>query len=353
MTYAVFPPRGFGAAGRAGRPRIFVSPTLLCAAALALSTLAALWFLHGSPFATRPGARLPSAANAAKGPSRPGDAGPPTPAYTPILFARIASLRASFEQLRPRVSTPPAPTPVPAPVETFVASPSPAPLPAEQSGADQTVPLPVPRPTGLLPANIPAPGTAGIAQPDEKTSPQPVPPGPQGFIEKLFGAGAPSGAAPPPAPALAYAAPENGEFHNILKDLFGRPSSPYDRWTAVYDIAAHTVYLPDGTKLEAHSGVGARLDDPRGVAERMRGATPPNLYELEVREKPFHGVRALRLNPVGKGTTYGRAGLLAHTYMLGPRGDSNGCVVFKNYQAFLQAYDTGAIKRLAVVERAN
>ncbi len=41
--------------------------------------------------------------------------------------------------------------------------------------------------------------------------------------------------------------------------------------------------------------------------------------------------------------------MLPHTYMLGPDGDSNGCVSFKNYDAFLQAYQSGQIKRLAVV----
>jgi hypothetical protein len=35
--------------------------------------------------------------------------------------------------------------------------------------------------------------------------------------------------------------------------------------------------------------------------------------------------------------------------MLGPNGDSNGCVSFKNYDAFLQAYLDRKIKRLAVV----
>ena len=54
----------------------------------------------------------------------------------------------------------------------------------------------------------------------------------------------------------------------------------YDRWTAVYDISAHSVYLPDGTRLEAHSGLGNRLDDPRYVDEHDRGATPPHLYDL-------------------------------------------------------------------------
>ena len=43
-------------------------------------------------------------------------------------------------------------------------------------------------------------------------------------------------------------------------------SPPYDRQTAVYDISAHTVYLPDGTRLEAHSGLGSKIDDPRSLA---------------------------------------------------------------------------------------
>jgi hypothetical protein len=39
--------------------------------------------------------------------------------------------------------------------------------------------------------------------------------------------------------------------------------------------------------------------------------------------------------------------------MLGPRGDSNGCVSFKNYAAFLRAYKTGKISRLAVIARLD
>ena len=71
----------------------------------------------------------------------------------------------------------------------------------------------------------------------------------------------------------------------------------------------------------------------------MRGVTPPHLYDLKPREALFHGVPALRLNPVGgEEAIYGRSGLLAHTYMLGPNGDSNGCVSFKDYNAFLHAY---------------
>ncbi len=142
-----------------------------------------------------------------------------------------------------------------------------------------------------------------------------------------------------PAPfTLAYAAPDDGNTEQR-----------YDRWTAVYDISARTVYMPDGTQLEAHSGLGSRLDDPRSANEKNRGVTPPNVYDLELREKPFHGVLALRLIPEDERNVFGRAGLLAHTFMLGPNGDSNGCVSFRNYDAFLQAYMNQKIKRLAVV----
>ncbi len=70
-----------------------------------------------------------------------------------------------------------------------------------------------------------------------------------------------------------------------------------------------------------------------------------------MREAPFHGVQALRLNPIGDGELFGRAGLLAHPYMLGPNGDSNGCVSVKEYEAFLRAYQNGQVKRLAVVAK--
>src|SRR5262245_58107500 len=156
-----------------------------------------------------------------------------------------------------------------------------------------------------------------------------------------------------PQPALAYAAPESGVLDDVLdneRKITSGPLLGLHSWTSVYDISAHTVYLPDGTKLEAHSGRGGRLDDPRYVHEHMRGATPPNVYELALREKTFHGVQALRLKPVGGGNTFGRSGLLAHTYMLGPKGESNGCVVFKNYNAFLQAFQNGQVKRLLVVD---
>ena len=126
-----------------------------------------------------------------------------------------------------------------------------------------------------------------------------------------------------------------------------------DGRTAIYDITARTVYLPSGRRLEAHSGLGSYMDNPRHVHLRMRGATPPNIYKLTLRERLFHGVRAIRLNPVDGGRMYGRAGILAHSYMLGANGQSNGCVSFANYPEFLDAYLRGEITRIAVVERLD
>ncbi len=108
--------------------------------------------------------------------------------------------------------------------------------------------------------------------------------------------------------------------------------------------------LPNGDKLEAHSGLGEIMDDPRHVNVRMRGATPPGTYALTEREQPFHGVRAIRLTPVGgPEAVYGRVGLLAHTFMLGPTGASNGCVSFRDYSRFLESYLRGEIRQLVVV----
>jgi hypothetical protein len=151
----------------------------------------------------------------------------------------------------------------------------------------------------------------------------------------------------PPASALSPSIPQPS-----LADIGAKPASlgQYDQFTAVYDLSAHTVYLPGGERLEAHSGLGTLKDDPAHVDEADRGATPPHVYDLTLRESLFHGVQALRLNPLGGSEAiFGRAGLLAHTYLLGPNGDSNGCVSFRNYDAFLQAFQAGRVKRLAVV----
>lgn len=118
---------------------------------------------------------------------------------------------------------------------------------------------------------------------------------------------------------------------------------------AVYDIKGKKVYMPNGERYEAHSGLGEMMDDVRHVSRRMVGPTPPNTYSLTMRESLFHGVEAVRMNPVGTGKMYGRAGILVHPFMLGPRGDSNGCVSVKDYDKFLAAFKNGEVKRLVVV----
>jgi hypothetical protein len=230
-------------------------------------------------------------------------------------------------------------------------------------------PLPPPRPPRLgEPAPAAAPQTVQPALPA-------APIENRNFFQKMFGLGLPpapgtlpdaqisvaperqavKAAAPPAPPAVAAAPAEGNRGMGSGWFGFGAPQAPqgYDRQTAVYDILARTVYMPDGTRLEAHSGLGDRLDDPRYVNEQARGATPPHLYELTLREGSFHGVQALRMTPIGEGDVYGRAGLLAHPYMLGPNGDSNGCVSVKDYDVFLRAFENGQINRLMVVASTN
>ncbi|MCK4205144.1 DUF2778 domain-containing protein [Brucella pituitosa] len=148
---------------------------------------------------------------------------------------------------------------------------------------------------------------------------------------------------------LAYA-PPSGQTENIQRGLFGRLFGQAARnKTAIYDISAATVYLPSGEKLEAHSGMGHMRDNPRYVDQKMRGATPPSTYKLRMRESLFHGVEAVRLLPADGRNPYNRDGLLAHTYMLRRAGDSNGCVVFKDYKRFLNAFKRGEFDKMIVV----
>jgi hypothetical protein len=182
-----------------------------------------------------------------------------------------------------------------------------------------------------------APRQVAASQPAEQ---------PKSFFEKLFG-----DTQKPAGPALAYARPDD----ESIGGLFSRKAAPnpyHGTQTAVYDIEGRTVILPSGKRLEAHSGLGQYMDDPDNVHRRMKGATPPNTYNLVMREALFHGVRAIRLLPVDNSKMYGRDGILAHTYMLGPRGDSNGCVSIKDYDAFLQAFLRGEIKRIVVVRNS-
>ncbi|MGH6796483.1 MAG: DUF2778 domain-containing protein [Methylocella sp.] len=315
---------------------IVLSQTIPGAAALACSALFGVWILHLRPVTGPNTIEAPVTAPAPAQASNPygGLVDPRSFSDSkPVAVAQNFPLRLNL----------PAPSAVIAAHEN-VGGRAPA---GPQFGA--SAPLPVPRPAELrtLEGRNPFPSSGRrFAQQNRRSVPPAAPSDNRTLFEKLFGMLQTS------RPVLAYASPEDGVLGSA-RGVTSNPPPRYDRWTAVYDVAAHTVYMPDGTRLEAHSGLGNRLDDPRYINERMRGATPPNVYELRPREQLFHGVQALRLIPVGNGDLYGRTGLLAHTYMLGQNGDSFGCVSFKNYNAFLQAFQNGEVKRLVVVARQS
>jgi hypothetical protein len=262
----------------------------------------------------------------------------------------------------------------PAPVKMAAAAPVPPPAPARMAAATRgSSPAPV-KTAAVTPASPPASVQMAAVTPEPAPHPAESRKSPvaavrdmaqrakaavmsiasaekSSIVEKLWGKPQARGS------LLAYASADVSSTSSLgptQNPALGGSQPRYDQSTAVYDISAHMVYLPDGSKLEAHSGLGSKLDDPGSANIRMRGVTPPHLYELTPREALFHGVPALRLNPVGgEETIYGRSGLLAHTFMLGPNGDSNGCVSFRDYNAFLNAYRNQGIKRLAVVARID
>lgn len=152
----------------------------------------------------------------------------------------------------------------------------------------------------------------------------------------------------PPRQALAYASPkvDNEEIGLPRKAVSPRLQAG----VAIYDITAKTVYMPDGTKFEAHSGLGQYRDNPKYKHMRGKGPTPPNTYRLSMRETPFHGVPALRMTPQDNSKMFGRDGILTHSYLRRRPGDSAGCIAFKDYYAFLKYYKRGDLHTIVVVE---
>ena len=230
--------------------------------------------------------------------------------------------------------------------DTAVASATPAPsLVTVASVTPFEAPLPSPNPfrlkslepTVVAKARTPVRSRALAANPPEEP----------GFLQRLFGSSEPTQTA-----ALAYAPVETGGLGGWPSAAPSKRSVGGDK-TAIYDISTMTVTLPNGQRLEAHSGLGHLLDDPRSGHLKSRGVTPPNVYNLRLRESLFHGVQAIRLLPVNESRMFGRDGILAHTYMLGPRGDSNGCVSFKDYDVFLNAFLRGEVTRIVVAENAS
>jgi hypothetical protein len=368
---------------RGDTPQRVVSRFVPGVAALALAGAVSVWALHwlgpiapdsvfpqwapttpGAPTVSRPFADIAIDANVL--------------AQLKLTAPAAGSQQVASLETAPRIS--PAPFPLPG-LEAFPPSSAPAlppvaslPLPpgrdAPEIGQTESFPLPPARPPEFgAPTQATTPDRRA-PRPDVAVARPTAQPDNRNVLEKLFGWAHPSSPVVASTTSTRSAATQPVVVAQRERDsasglgrgpLFSFPSpfgnsapapiSGYDHYTAVYDISARVVYLPDGTRLEAHSGLGEALDNPRFVAERAVGPTPPHLYELTLREGSFHGVQALRLNPVGEGGIYGRAGLLAHPFMLGPNGDSNGCVSFKDYDAFLRAYQNGQVKKIAVVAK--
>ncbi|MGB6118308.1 MAG: DUF2778 domain-containing protein [Mesorhizobium sp.] len=140
--------------------------------------------------------------------------------------------------------------------------------------------------------------------------------------------------------------PEKGGF---LKNLFGSTPRAGGK-VAVYDISAGKVYMPDGSVLDAASGIGKMANNPKYAHVKMNGPTPPHTYNLRMRETRFHGVEAIRMLPVDGRNKFGRDGFLAHTQLLrGRPGQSHGCVAFEEYEKFLRAFKQGKVKQMVVV----
>ncbi|MFB2550700.1 DUF2778 domain-containing protein [Ensifer soli] len=155
-----------------------------------------------------------------------------------------------------------------------------------------------------------------------------------------------------PRRQLAYARPEpNAAEEESRTSRFTVPMARGK--TAIYDITAGVVYMPNGERLEAHSGIGNMRDNPKYTHVKMRGPTPPGSYRLSMREALFHGVAAIRLTPTDGIAPLGRTGLLAHSYLLGPNGNSHGCVAFKDYKRFLNAFRRGDVTHMQIVPRIS
>ena len=158
----------------------------------------------------------------------------------------------------------------------------------------------------------------------------------------------------PPAPSSETVSIKPDAPSEQRKSIFSIFSSkpslpPRGSRIAVYDIAKSVVYMPNGDRLEAHSGRGPTRDRPEYANLAGRGPTPPNVYSLRMRESLFHGVEAIRMTPVGSGRMYGRNGILTHSYLRRVPGDSAGCIAFADYPEFLKAFKRGEVTKIIVV----
>ena len=319
---------------------------------------------------------------------RPSRSRSPTLPSTPIVLAQLKSMRrgngaspagATSREPRSRAGrsrSPPSrcrgsnPFPRAPAIPPAASVPLPPGRDAPEVSETESFPLPPVRPPGFGAPTQSTTPERHASRPEVTVAPPAAPTDNRNVIEKLFGwshssspvvASTTRRAPPPPSRSSLSNGSENragGLGRGPLVQLpvalwkFGpAPISGYDRYTAVYDISARVVYLPDGTRLEAHSGLGAGA---RQSALRGRARSGPDAAAC------LRADAAGRLLPRRPGDTAqsGRrrrnlwprriAGPPVHAR---PNGNSNGCVSFKDYKAFLRAYENGQIKKLAVVAK--
>lgn len=197
--------------------------------------------------------------------------------------------------------------------------------------------------SSLLPDDVPLPSFRPDVATAQTVEPSPRPAATAKADERVPAiASAPAFDAPVPLRApqvpkqstgamLAFAKPDNPMREPSKMDAVPWPDR--GNGTAIYDISSGVVHMPNGEKLEAHSGIGKMRDNPDYVHVKMRGSTPPSSYKLTMREARFHGVEAIRLTPENGVNPHGRDGLLAHTYMLAKRGRSMAALCFATIPA--------------------
>ena len=96
---------------------------------------------------------------------------------------------------------------------------------------------------------------------------------------------------------------------------------------------------------------GRRATIPRKVNERMRGPTPPATYALSPREDSVPRRRRPAADPDRQQRLSAAPACSPIPTCWGRTATSNGCVSFRDYDAFLRAFRSGEITKLVVVSR--
>jgi hypothetical protein len=226
--------------------------------------------------------------------------------------------------------------------------------------AEQATPLPTPAPASLAqtlpkagPLPVLRPGAATVSASIAAASVKPERPNGLAAIAAVAPQKPGRGDSDNDKPTvLAFAKPNNPMREEPVAPSQGSPKWPgIGTKVAIYDITNGVVIMPNGSRLEAHSGIGSMRDNPKFTHVKMRGPTPPGTYKLSMRESLFHGVAAIRLTPTDGKAPQGRTGLLAHSFLLRVRGDSHGCVAFADYDKFLKAFQRGEITHMVIVPK--